>query len=149
MAIQRSKIWPPPVYVAKFRDGTECRLSCGDYRKGKAATGFDFDKGRRMACSVIGAERLREEYCMADRIDWHPDRMRALYQIAGPAKDIVSGHMEHDGAIIPDPHFEPAVVATKPKTSALDRLIASIRKLNAEDLLRLQNEIEMTFEAAE
>lgn len=149
MAIKRSLIWPPPVYVAKFSDGTECRMSCGDYRKGKAATGYDFNKGRRVACNVVGAERARARYIGA-RGSWHPDNVRRIEQASGPATDIIGGHFDHDGQIILDPYFvEPERGPMKQKATTLEKLIASIRKLSADDLLRLTDEIEMAFETAE
>jgi hypothetical protein len=130
-------------------------MSCGDYRKGKGATGYDFDKGRRTACLAIGAERvahqLRYNEYGLKRVfispDWHPDRFRKLCK---PATDIVSAHFEHDGAIIPDPYFELAQEPAPPrKRSELDRLIARLNKLSADELIQLSEAVDAAFEAAE
>lgn len=48
-------IWPAPVYVAKFSDGTECRMSFWS-TAGKA---FDFERGRKLCAQAIGNERAR------------------------------------------------------------------------------------------
>lgn len=55
MAVVEKGIWPPPVYVATFADGSTVRMSYHS-RAGKA---LDFARGRQLCCQVIANERER------------------------------------------------------------------------------------------
>lgn len=155
--------WPPPVYVATFSDGTVCRMSIWS-QEGKP---LDFDRGRKVCCGAIADERAHAAVrsgppikghgatWLADRarllwggsdVRWHPDNP-ALH--APPATDIISGAFEHDGVVIPDPHFTGESAAPKRKEPNLKTLISAIRKLSAEQLLVISDEIERAFETAE
>jgi hypothetical protein len=142
--ISRAKrsYWPCPVYVAKFSDGTECRMSTWS-QEGKP---LDFERGRKICCSAIGNRRA-----MSRARSYHPDRMPAI----APATDIIGGHFEHDGQNVPDPFFTAATAEAKRKSSALakpsvlDRLLASIGKLTSDELARLQQAIDSAFQPAE
>lgn len=134
-------IWPPPVYVARFADGTECRMSIWS-RQGRP---LDFERGRKVCCQAIGTERIFDargkgvsKHAYHSWNGWSPDDMRRLCQ---PATDIVAGHFDQDGKITPDPFFMPEAPARK-KMSALDRLIASLDRLTPDDLRVLSVELD-------
>lgn len=151
--------WPPPVYVARFAGGEECRMSVSSTIKGQ----YGFDRARSIACAVIGNERGRAmrprrpaaeiDKEIADRAakdgarssrgrgsvsPFYPSMEWTLKNFP-PADDIMAGHFEHDGAVIPDPFFTGGSVA-KPK--ALDKLIASLNKLSADELAALSAEVD-------
>ena len=150
--------WPPPVYVAKFAGGEECRMSVSSTTK----TGYGFERARRIVCAVIGNERGRalrprrpgheidaeiaSKSAEKKGMRWNSKPVSPFYPDMAwvtknfpPATDIVSGHFEHNGEIIPDPMFAPAAAAvvaaggsSKPKMTAVEKLIAQIAKLPPE-----------------
>lgn len=134
-------IWPPPVYVARFSDGTECRMSIWS-REGKP---LDFERGRKVCCSAMGLEYAqRQIMCDAHStgrraINWHPDRFRQLCQ---PATDIMAGHFDQDGKITPDPFFMPEAPPARKKVSTLNQLIARLDRLTPDDLRVLSVELD-------
>lgn len=164
MAVKGKSVWPPPVYVATFSDGTVCRMSIWT-RQGKP---FDFERGRKVCCSAIGGERAFRAHREANpgrwvegvrrgwtgkpepykdfvQTNWHPDQMPRIT----PAADLVAGHFEHLGETIPDPFFEPEAAPVRKRVSAIERLIASLDKLTADDLARLSAEVDGRLLAAE
>lgn len=117
--------WPPPVYVGRFADGTETRMSIWS-QEGKP---LDFGRGRRVTCGVVGNERCRAN---TPPQQWHKIPFV-------PATDLKEGYFDYDGVRIPDPFFSggaPDPVSDKP--SLLDRLIKQAAKLSPvdRDLLR-------------
>ncbi len=89
-------VFPRPIYVALFSDGSERRVSFWS-RQGKS---IDFAAGYNVAM-LLG---------------------RAIP---------VSGHVEHDGQVMLDPHFTPQTVVTKvAKDSPAKKLAAIVRALN-------------------
>ncbi|MGE3279719.1 MAG: hypothetical protein AB7H90_03325 [Alphaproteobacteria bacterium] len=157
MAVRRSNVWPPPVYVATFAGGEVCRMSVGAY--GPKSLIYDFDKGRRVCCNAIGAERVwkahREKnpsyrhHRITGEVEWreptvwHPDTINRLIREAGPATDILAGHFEHDGEVIPDPYFTGEVIKpTRKRASVLDKLLASLDKLTSDELVSLSAEVD-------
>lgn len=129
-------IWPPPVYVATFSDGTECRMSIWS-RQGKP---LDFERGRKVCCSAIGGERAwKKDAASTKRERWEarqPDN--PALRFPPPATDIVAGHFDQDGEITPDPFFMPEAAApVRKRVSAFDKLLASLDKLSHDDLARL------------
>lgn len=107
-----NSIWPCPVYVAKFADGTDIRMSFSSPR-GKP---YDFDRGRRLVCQVIGNERRRKELLSGiGRLPtaWYDSPYLALG--TPPATDIVVAHVEHDGKLVEDPFFSRSNVVSLPK----------------------------------
>jgi len=78
--------------------------------------GFDFARGRSL---VAWAFAQRAAWPSAGRID----PMRAPLMVE-------SGHVEHDGVVYPDPHFQSdAKPMTEKRASPLDRLMVSVAKL--------------------
>lgn len=135
-------IWPPPVYVARFADGTECRMSIWS-REGEP---LDFERGRKVCCSAVGTERVFDargkgvsKHAYHSWSGWHPNDMRRLCQ---PATDLISGHFDQDGKITPDPFFMPEAPPARKKVSALDKLIFSLDRLSPDDLLALSVELD-------
>ena len=115
-------------------------------------TGYGFDRARRIVCAVIGNERGRALRPIRPRKDG--DRYYQKYALDmawvmknfPPADDLVSGHFEHDGEIIPDPMFAPEAAggSSKPnKMTAVEKLIAQIAKLPPEQ--RAQIALALSF----
>lgn len=85
----KQSIYPFPVYVATFGDGTTGRLSFWS-AQGKP---MNFERGRA-AVAIC--------YARPD----HVTGMRAMAR-AWPPAVIVAGHVEWNGETIADPHFAP------------------------------------------
>lgn len=133
--------WPPPVYVARFAGGEECRMSVSSTIKGQ----YGFERARGIICAVIGNERgraaaLRDLGATLRATDktYGPTPLQgdirgvmlAEYPAAG---DLIAGHFEHDGAIVRDPLFLPTeVTQAKAKADPLARVLAAIGKLSAD-----------------
>lgn len=148
-------IWPAPIYVARFADGSEQRASFFS----AANKPIDFAAGRRMACHYArpweaieyDGERNFEDGSYDSRgvpqVSREPIPTRASleaslarYYSMPPRADLVAGYVELDGARIDDPHFAPApapsVVALpkRRKADPIDSVLAALDKLSLADL---------------
>lgn len=130
----KRSLWPCPVYVARFSDGTECRMSFWS----DAKKPLDFDRGRRGCCQAIGNERGRAVGTIPGT------RYAACYQHYAPATDIEYGEVEYGGEVMVDPFFAaPApVVPLRPKADPLAALLAKVGKLDWAQLEALQAAID-------
>lgn len=88
--MSKQSLYPYPVYVAQFADGSTGRLSFWSDKK--HAQGFDFARGRKAA-----------SICYA-RPDGAPG-----FNCAYPPRQIHQGWVEWNGAKHADPHFMPGV----------------------------------------
>lgn len=116
--------WPPPVYVARFAGGEECRMSVSSTIKGQ----YGFERARSIVCAVIGNERGRASrpvlpyspepgaYTAARPYRKYAPDMAWVTKNFPPADDIEAGHFEHDGTVIPDPFFTGEVAAADRKS---------------------------------
>lgn len=141
---QRGKsVWPPPVYVARFRGGETVRMSTWQI----AGKPLDFDKCRNGACQVIGNERGRNALGVDETngksVYHHGPVVRPRWkvdQVFAPAADIEYGEIEMGGEVFVDPYFAAKItIPVKPKLSATDRLIAQLSKLPVGELARVRS----------
>jgi hypothetical protein len=133
-------IWPAPIYVARFADGTEQRASFFS----AANKPIDFAVGRRMACHYARPWEAIEY----ETVKWsrEPQATRASldaslarYYSMPPRADLVAGHVEIDGSRIDDPHFAPAPAAVvqlpkRRKVDPIDSVLTALDKLSLSDL---------------
>ena len=103
--MKRAKgIWPPPVYVAEFDDGTVGRVSFHT----PAGKPFDFEAGRRSAATIFSRPEIAYQFKGSDN---HQALCRSFFETY-PPRVVVDGWVEHDVPGQPwvrvrDPHFEP------------------------------------------
>lgn len=145
-------MYPAPVYVATFADGTIGRHSFSN----KAGAAIDFERGRAGAAwlwrdntqPVVKRSfkgRWENVYLYNDKGEqWNYDRD---YFAVSPRADLIAGHVEVGGETIADPFFMvTAEVVTlrpaKPHASALDKLLAEIAALEWSEVERLQAAID-------
>ena len=121
--------YPLAVYVATFANGETARLSVGA-RKGKV----DFDRARNMVAHMWR--------------NWHNPTGGLIdynsYFTMPPRTDMVAGHVEHEGDIVADPFFAPALdnVITLPKrrrsvskiSDPIDAVLSALGELSLSDL---------------
>lgn len=129
----KQSIYPPPVYVATFADGTTCRMSFWS----QAGKPFNFERGRRLCAQAIGNERARlaagDRYVvrfMPKLARWSEPTVVAPIGCM-PAEDIIAGHVEYDGVTYLDPHFLPKPVPvivqrTKRRAVAIDDALSVV-----------------------
>lgn len=145
--------YPLAVYVGAFADGTVARLSVGA-RKGKV----DFDRARGLVCRMWreGVFPARCTYhekwgVVTGRFNADDSRYRdEQYWTVPDRTDLIAGHVEHDGATIPDPHFDPLRVIEGGKRKAaapLDQVLAAVGKLSWAELEALQHAIDSRLAA--
>lgn len=136
-------LWPCPVYVATFADGTTQRMSFAS----PASKPLDFERGRRLlawACAqeqpvyepVEAYGRVTYEPRHADGRTWNTG---ASFGLAEPRTDMIAGFVDYDGQRHDDPFFAPSnVVPMAPKKRAskaaadLEKAVAIIAALEAQ-----------------
>lgn len=140
--MKRTFDYPLAVYVATFADGETARLSVGA-KKGKV----DFALARAMVAHMWREGALphhsekpegRYTYPEPKNADGSPYRIEQYWQVPDRT-DIVAGHVEHDGRVIPDPFFAPAdnvvpLPVKRRKVDAIDNVLGALDKLSLADL---------------
>lgn len=110
-------IWPAPIYVATFADGSEQRAS------------FFSAANKPMACHYARQWEAIEYVARAPYYSTEPgphvmptresiDASLARYYSMPPRADLVAGYVELDGSRVDDPHFARAAVVALPKRRA-------------------------------
>lgn len=131
-------IWPAPIYVARFADGSEQRASFFSV----ANKPIDFAAGRGMACHYA----RQWEAIEYEEVKWSRqpqptpasiNASLARYYSMPLRADIVAGHVELDGAHLDDPHFAPpasVVALPKRRKDPIDSVLAALDKVSLSDL---------------
>lgn len=137
-------IWPAPIYVARFADGTEQRASFFSV----ANKPIDFAAGRGMACHYARPWEAIEYEERGRHVVPTPASIKASlerYYSMPPRADIVAGHVELDGARIDDPHFAPApsvVALPKRRKDPIDSVLAALDKVSLSELETIASLVE-------
>ncbi len=139
LAMIRKCIWPAPVYVGTFEDGSQCRMSFWS-KEGKP---LDIARGRRIVASTRAQDRMRWHFDQeeADRPLSHEEqqaRARRYYEPAPrgwslqpqAAARLVSGFVELQGerVEIDDMSEKPAAKPKAPPARKVAAVLADLLK---------------------